>query len=1074
MPLTALGISFRSVGAVATGTTSLSIAPPSGLLDNDILLMHLTHRGSGFATVPAGWTNIQQGVTATTGIRGEVYWKRASSESGSYSVTGLADSSIGFIEAFPGCILAGDPINTSAISINSSAVFSNKVGPVTTTLPNCMMVVSGHCGTGSYSGDTIRVGNANVEAFFNSEPDIIGTQSIATGANTTGSDSFIIARYQFKAIEGSTINPFYIVGGPNAENVCIAVALKPEVTGSPTSGSRYYLGYGTPGFLGEPWALDGTWADCFIDSRPEYAMFRTLELTQYKAGKGPFAATIGGDLTTPIVVTNQQGNHDILWQRFVTPPLAAQTLSGTLDCCIAFNARWKNTAGTFSADSVCRLKIHAYITVGQTPVVRTVLINDYVNASDLNNANANIVYENLDAAQSVAGSVSAGDSIVIEVGVRVVSSLTPTPTYPPSEWTEIKIIGLGTEPSGATAWAADPVAGGTATNPRTQVAYFDFSDTIVEQALPSSPANISPMTATDMGTLPYVSSRINTKGSSANARALWFKFTATQDGFGLFRAAGTNGSAAVDVYTGDGSAYSTLEVTTGSETTNSQEISGPRSLAVWACPVVNGETYYMRVYCRASAGTTSAASGQSVQIAVSYQEPPLSGDIFLPSNAITAWRNGVCVNWQNSLEDFAPSGCAIDYTLRPMDDENGGTNSNYRLYVASFNTPVVSIYDLTTLNRLEQAVDTIADTLELASGRTTNALGAIHITTGGQLYVQAMGNGFLYVVGIFGGIPAYLNEVSDNADVGYVRGLDATHADNQTGAPWALADEFAASPDETAPWTGGLHPTSGVLYYGSGGVYITLPGAAQIVKTFNVETDTQGANFSTETGSGPVQGVKGMCVASNGDVYITNGDEIIRRSSAGTLLETYTPVSDYPLNMIDVRMDPDGTHIWALDGSTSDLFQFDIASADQTQYVQTWQSAQSALQIAIFGAISPSPDFTIPTETRKIRRLRQSPHISSNGTRMIHNLFQVDMQVGVGLTTGQGSNPLVMFQTSRDGGQTWSQERTTTAGALGKYLTRVMFWRQGMARDMVYRIVVSDPVACRIVSAYLDVEELSS
>ncbi len=1070
MPITALGISFVSVSAVATGTTSLSISAPSGILDDDILMMHLTHRGSGFATVPAGFTVIEQEVTATTGIRGEVYWKRASSESGSYSVTGLADSSIGFIEVFRGCILSGDPVNVSLSSVNSSAVFNQKVGPVTTTLPDCMMVISGHCGTGSYSGDTIRVGNANVEAFANSEPDIVGTQSIAAGANTTGSDSFIIARYQFKAIDGSTINPFYIVGGPNAENICIAVALKPEVTGSPTSGSRYYLGYGTPGFRVEPWALDGTWDDCFIDSRPEYDIFRTLELTQYKAGRGLFASSLGGDLTTPIVVTNQQGNFDILWTRFITPPLAAQTLSGTLDCCIAFNARWRNTLGIYSADSVCRLKIHAYITVGQTTAVRTVLINDYVNAGDLNNANANVIFENLDAAQSVAGSVLAGDSLVIEVGVRVVSSLTPTPTYPPSEWTEITIIGLGTERAGV-AWAADPTAGGTATVPRTQVAYFDFSDTIVEQALPASPANISPMTATDMVTLPYTSGRINTKGSTANARALWFKITATQDGYAFFRAAGTMGSATVDVYTGDGASYSTLTVTTGANTTNSQDLSGTRSLAVWVCPVVNGNTYYMRVYCRASTGTTSAASGQSVQIAVSYQEAPASGDIFLPSHTITAWRDGVCVNWQNSLEDVSPSGIAIDYTLRPMDDSNGGVSTNYRIYVATFSGAAVYIFDLTTLNRTDSAIDLIGAPWELASGRTTRALAQIHMTEAGQLYVQAMGNGFLYLMGLLGGTPGDLTDPSDDADVGYVRGIDGTHADNQAGAPWPLADEFDASPDETAPWSGGLDETTSVLYYGSGGLYFTLPGSAQIVKTFNVGTDVQGANFSTEAVSGVNEGVKGMCVAPNGDVYICNGDEIIRRSNAGVLVDTYTPVSDYPLNMIDVRMDPDGLHIWALDGSTSDLFQFSIASAAQTQYVQTWQAVSGSLQMAIFGEIViPPDDFTIETEIREIRWLRQSPHVSANMDRAFHNLFMLDMEVGVSLREGQGVNATVVLQVSKDGGHTWGAARELSMGLRGEYKTLMRWWRQGYGRDFVYRIYGSDPVPIRIVGAYIDLE----
>ncbi len=1071
MPISATGIWFVAKGVTATGTTSLSIAPYTGITDDDIIVMHLTHRGAGFATVPAGFTLIEQGVTATTGIRAEAYWKRAATESGNYSVTGLADSSVGWVEGFRGCLEAGDVIDASEISVNAAAVFNNIVGPLTTTVANTMVVVQGGNGSASYSGNTIRVGNANVEPFFNSDPDLAGTNSVGTGSNTTGSDSFLIARYALKPVAGSTINPFYVVGGPNVENICIAFALKPEVTGTPTSGSRYYLGFGTAGFLGEPWALSGAWADCFVDSEPSFEIFRTLELTQYKAGKGDFATTVGGDLTTPIVVTNQQGNFDILWQRFMTPPLAGQTLSGTINTCIAFNARWRNTLGVFSANSTCRLKIHVYTTVGQTPVVRNVLVNNYINSSNLNNANANIVWEDLDVAQSVATTITAGDSIVVEVGVRVVSSLTPTPTYPPSEWTEIKIIGLGTEHSG-TAWPADPTAGTTATSPRDQVAYLDFSDTITEQALPASPTNISPMTATDMGVLPYVTpAGVNTKGCTANARALWYAFTSTRDGFAIFRSAGTMGSAVVDVYSGDGSSYSTLTSTLGSTTVASQDQSLTRALAAWACPVTEGATYYMRVYCRATAAVTSKASGQFVQVAVSYQEAPEAGDVFLPSHAITAWRDGTLVNWQNSLENFSPSGITIDYTQRPMDDLNGGVNTNYRIFVALFSTSLIEIFDLTTLNRAQQEIDFINDPLELASGRTTAHLAALHMTTDGTLYVQTMGNGFLYVMGVLGGIPADLTEVSDNADLSYVRGMDGTHADNQTGAPWPLADEFDATPDETSPWHGGLDQARSILYYGSGGTYFTLPNPAQVAKTFNVSGNTQGANFSTESASGVAQGLKGMCVSLAGDVFICNGNEIVQRDSTGTLVNTFDPVSDYPVNLFDVRMDPDGLHIWALDGSTSDLFQFEIESTTQTQYVQTWQAVGGSLQIAVFGEeVVPPEDFTIPTETRPIRWLRQSPHVSANMDRSFHNLFMLDMEVGVGLREDQGVNPLVVLQVSKDGGHTWGAARELGMGRRGEYKKLMRWWRQGYGRDFVYRVYGSDPVPVKIVGAYISLE----
>ena len=70
----------------------------------------------------------------------------------------------------------------------------------------------------------------------------------------------------------------------------------------------------------------------------------------------------------------------------------------------------------------------------------------------------------------------------------------------------------------------------------------------------------------------------------------------------------------------------------------------------------------------------------------------------------------------------------------------------------------------------------------------------------------------------------------------------------------------------------------------------------------------------------------------------------------------------------------------------------------------------------------------------------------------------LDVETGDGLVTGQGSNPQIMLQISKDNGRTWGNERWTTMGALGEYLTRVV-WRQlGVGRDRLFKFRVSDPV----------------
>ncbi len=98
-------------------------------------------------------------------------------------------------------------------------------------------------------------------------------------------------------------------------------------------------------------------------------------------------------------------------------------------------------------------------------------------------------------------------------------------------------------------------------------------------------------------------------------------------------------------------------------------------------------------------------------------------------------------------------------------------------------------------------------------------------------------------------------------------------------------------------------------------------------------------------------------------------------------------------------------------------------------------------------------------------------HTLSNFNRIRIALLYLDMQVGVGLQVGQGSNPQIMLQYSKDNGQTWSAERWVTLGAVGKYLTRVLWRRFGSARDATFRIRMTDPVPFVITEAAIYVNE---
>ena len=105
-----------------------------------------------------------------------------------------------------------------------------------------------------------------------------------------------------------------------------------------------------------------------------------------------------------------------------------------------------------------------------------------------------------------------------------------------------------------------------------------------------------------------------------------------------------------------------------------------------------------------------------------------------------------------------------------------------------------------------------------------------------------------------------------------------------------------------------------------------------------------------------------------------------------------------------------------------------------------------------------------------LRSWRALPTGTNNLKRTAHHSLQLDCETGVGLNTGQGSNPLVMLRWSDDGGHTWSNEHWSSMGAIGRYGHRVFWRRLGMTlklRDRVYELSGTDPVKISIVGAEL-------
>jgi hypothetical protein len=95
------------------------------------------------------------------------------------------------------------------------------------------------------------------------------------------------------------------------------------------------------------------------------------------------------------------------------------------------------------------------------------------------------------------------------------------------------------------------------------------------------------------------------------------------------------------------------------------------------------------------------------------------------------------------------------------------------------------------------------------------------------------------------------------------------------------------------------------------------------------------------------------------------------------------------------------------------------------------------------------------------------PHPPDQET-LQHAYLELIFEQGVGLNTGQGSNPACMLQFSNNDGRTWSNEIWRSMGKRGDFQAAVLFNRLGQTtrrQGRVYKYSVSDPTRRTLIQA---------
>ncbi len=111
-------------------------------------------------------------------------------------------------------------------------------------------------------------------------------------------------------------------------------------------------------------------------------------------------------------------------------------------------------------------------------------------------------------------------------------------------------------------------------------------------------------------------------------------------------------------------------------------------------------------------------------------------------------------------------------------------------------------------------------------------------------------------------------------------------------------------------------------------------------------------------------------------------------------------------------------------------------------------------------------DFTTRTENgTPIIRTRISQTFSEEYMNISAASLELDCNTGCGISTGQGSNPVMMIELSRDGGYNYGQPRNLLLGAVGNHLFRARLRKLGSSRKWTVKMVQSDPVDLEINNA---------
>lgn len=174
---------------------------------------------------------------------------------------------------------------------------------------------------------------------------------------------------------------------------------------------------------------------------------------------------------------------------------------------------------------------------------------------------------------------------------------------------------------------------------------------------------------------------------------------------------------------------------------------------------------------------------------------------------------------------------------------------------------------------------------------------------------------------------------------------------------------------------------------------------------------------------------------------------------------------------------PTADHTWVYDVRTEQWHERGYWSAAEGDYhadlgrCHAWAAAWNVHLIGsrLDGTIYQSVAGLADDAGNPIRWMRRAPHVTAENKRLFFNRFEVAMRTSASNTPGPGLDPYITMRMSRDGGNTWTNEKAASLGPFAQYQRRIFWTRLGTFRSGLFEVAGDDPLFLGIYDAFLDV-----